>query len=94
MKKELADFIIQACENCASFFEYEESMPRIRENYSGRGMYGKKTTAIVCNDLMTVMAAIACEIETVDMNEYWEDVELSDIRHLQTDSMGLSIVFY
>ena len=95
MQRELANFIIQACQNCNMFFEDKESMPRIRENYSGRGMYGKETTAIVCSDLMSVMAAIACEVEEVDMNEYWQDVELSDIRHLQTDSMGRSsIVIY
>lgn len=47
MQKELANFIIQACENCDTFFEDAESMPTIRENYSGRGMYGKETTVIV-----------------------------------------------
>lgn len=96
MQRELADFIIQACENCDTFFE---DMPTIRENYSGRGMYGKETTAIVCSDLMAIMAAIACEtVERLGYNNDTEDEAadmFEDIRHLQTDSMGRSsIVIY
>ena len=95
MQKELAQFILQACENSNTFFQDEDSMPELRESYSGRGMFGKETTAIVCSDLMAVMAAIACEIEAVDMYEYREDVDLSDIKDLRTDSMGRgSIVIY
>ena len=102
MQRELANFIIQACQNCNMFFEDKESMPRIRENYSGRWMYGKGTTAIVCSDLMAVTAAIAFEtLERLGYNNDTEDeaAELADmfedIRHLQTDSMGLSsIVIY
>ena len=89
MQRELADFIIQACENCDTFFE---DMPTIRENYSGRGMYGKETTAIVCQNIMPVMAAIACELN--DTAELWL-LDFSKIRHLKMDSMGRSsIVLY
>jgi hypothetical protein len=105
MKPELAQFIIQACENADTFFQFfqdEESMPTIREGYSGRGTYGKKASAIECQNPMTVMAAIACEIverlgysndtddEAVDLHEM-----LEDIRHFQMDSMGRdSVVIY
>jgi hypothetical protein len=93
MKLELAKFIIQACENADTFFEDEESMPTIRENYSYQ--HGKEpTTAIVCKSIMPVMAAIACEIEEVDMNEFWGEVDLSHIRHFQMDSMGHDVVIY
>jgi hypothetical protein len=102
MSPQLAQFIIQACENADTFFEDEESMPTIQEGYSGRGMFGKKTTAIVCKSIMSVMAAVACEIverlgysndtddEAVDLHEM-----LEDIRHFQMDSMGRdSVVIY
>jgi hypothetical protein len=102
MQTKLAQFIIQACENGDTFFQDEDSMPELRESYSGRGMFGKETTAIVCSDLMAVMAAIACE--TVERLGYDTDTEdeaaelanlLESIRHLQTDSIGRSsIVIY
>lgn len=102
MNLELAQFIIQACENADTFFQDEESMPTIQENYSGRGMFGKQTAGIICTHIMPVMAAVTCEIverlgysndtddEAVDLHEM-----LEDIRHFQMDSMGRdSIVIY
>lgn len=96
MNLKLAQFIIQACENADTFFEDEESMPTIQEGYSGRGMFGKQTTAIACKSIMPVMAAIACEISSMDADEYWDDADfdLDDIRHFQTDSLARSIVIY
>jgi hypothetical protein len=89
MQRELANFIIQACENCDTFFQDEDSMPELREDYSGRGMYGKETTAIVCSDLMAVMAAIAWECYKVNPDDDF-DIDLEAIRHLQTDSIDRS----
>jgi hypothetical protein len=102
MSPQLAQFIIQACENADTFFQ-DDDMPELYiGEYSGRGMFGEKTTAIVCKDIMPVMAAIACEIverlgysndtddEAVDLHEM-----LEDIRHFQMDSMGRdSVVIY
>ena len=102
MNLKLAQFIIEACNNADTFFQDEESMPTIRENYSGRGMYGKKTTAIVCKSIMPVMAAIS--VEVVERLGYCEEtgaeaLDLGDmlegIRHFQMDSMGRdSVVIY
>jgi hypothetical protein len=101
MSPQLAQFIIQACENADTFFQDEHGFPTIRNEYSGRGMFGKKTAAIECQNSMTVMAAVACEIverlgysndtddEAVDLHEM-----LEDIRHFQMDSMGHDVVIY
>jgi hypothetical protein len=91
MKQELADFIIEACQNNDCLFDGED-MPELRQNYSGRGMFGRETTAIVCENIMTVMAAIMCELNY--SAEEWT-IDFEDIRFLRTDSMGRdSIIIY
>ena len=95
MKKELADFIITACKNADTFFQ-NDGMPEIYEDYKGRGMFGKKTTAIVCDDLMAVMAAVSLECY-YDTDYDSADISniLEDIHHLEMDSMGRdSVVIY
>ena len=89
MKRELADFIIEACENADTFFQNDD-MPYIYEDYSGKGMFGKKTTGIVCQNIMPVMAAIACELNE---SEEW-NIDFELIQYLQTDSLGLSFIMY
>ena len=94
MKKELADFILNACNNADTFFECE-GMPEIYENYSGRGMFGKKTTGIVCNNVMPVMAAVVCEFRDLEVDD-WIDFEFDaeDIRHIKIDSVGNQTILY
>ena len=100
MKKELANFILKACENSDTFFD-GDGMPEIYENYSGKGMFGKKTTGIVCSNKMSLIAAVSCE--TIERLGYSNDTDdeavdlhemLEDIRHIKTDSMGNQTILY
>jgi hypothetical protein len=95
MKGKLADFILKACDNCNTFFKWEEQLPEIREGYMGR-WHSAPTTAIIVRSLPAVMAAIAVECleieaETDDPEEL---VDVSEIRHLKIDSIGSRIVIY
>lgn len=94
MKKAMAEFIIQACENADAFFEFDDSFPEIREGYSGRSMYGENAYGIVCQNPIRVMAAVAAEMLELDSsNDLGFDV--SELAKLRQDSMGRdSIILY
>lgn len=92
MTKELAEFILNACENSDTFFK-DEVMPEMRVSvvYIGNDDYG-----IVCANSMPVMAAVACECldspneDGMTINgTYYEcmDMELlAEIRHLKIET--------
>ena len=64
----------------------------LREQYSGCGMYGKDTAAIVgeYNDLAAAIALVAPNItEETDYEDFVESMS-----KLQIDSMGKRLVFY
>ena len=72
---------------------------RLYEDYSGRGMWGQSTSAVV-GDRSDLMAAISSLIEealytTPDTEEIeeWKPL-LRDLARLREDSLGLSTVFY
>ena len=92
MDRNLAEFIIKACENNDSFFGWGESIPQLREGYSGRGMYGRETTGIVCDDVIPVLAAVANEVSWMDSDDI--SVDLSKLAQLGTDSLGRRIILY
>ena len=56
---------------------------RIMYNYSGRGMFGEETAAVVAEDFDTLLEAAE-----------EADLEVSDIRGIRSDNMGLEKVFY
>ncbi len=56
---------------------------RIMYNYSGRGMFGEETAAVVAEDFDTLLEAAE------DVN-----LKISDIRGIRSDNMGLEKVFY
>ena len=89
MKRELAECIVSACQNNEVLFANKgEELPTLKEAYKGRSM-GDTTTAIVVEDLVTVMAAVACEL--VELQEDWDyQLDLSKLANLQTDSLGRS----
>lgn len=80
----------------------------IREDYSGRGMYGKTTFAVVVDDVMDLLAATikyaaevgydvgyAVAIEEATKGSLGDDkFEAPDFRNLRTDSMGMRVVVY
>ena len=99
MKRELADFILRACENNELLFSNQGlELPELREEYQGRGgIFGscdKPSFAIVFDcSILTLMAAIAIEAEGL-CEDYETSVELADIARLSQGSMGTSSVIY
>lgn len=92
MKKEIAEMLVQ----------YNTDL-RLYENYSGRGMYGKNTTGISCENMAQVMEAVGnafygmIEDAMVDGEDYdpTEAENLTDVlTNLRTDSLGLGIIVY
>jgi hypothetical protein len=70
---------------------------RVREDYSGRGMYGKTTAGIIVSDPMVLVRAMA--IFAIDA----DGIELDDDDHaflndmssgFRTDSMGYDTIVY
>jgi hypothetical protein len=110
MKKELADFIIKACENNDCLFSNQGlELPELREEYQGRGcIFGscdKPSFAIVFHgSIFPLMAAVAiealelCEDDEPAANssqlENWSVVDLTQLAKLNQDSMGTSSVIY
>lgn len=64
------------------------------EDYSGRGMRNRTTTAIVAGDITDIMPAliqVAYELGE-DGEDMWDLI--SEMQSLQTDSLGRGIVIY
>lgn len=89
MKQEIAQFIQEACDIAGV-----ES--RLREDYSGRGMYGKTTYAIVGPSAQEILGAVIdylidagdpSQLPAVVVNHDWHT-------GFYTDNMGYDIVMY
>lgn len=81
MDRELAEAIVEAIENNGGEAE-------LREDYSGRGMYGKTTTGVVFDgDLVSAI------INNADLFVEDDDPKF-ETRSLCEDSMGLSRIIY
>lgn len=78
MHKKFAELI---CENSMSC--------EIRDDYSGRGMFGKTTTGIVCGSIEEFVKS--CVAATLEEPESMEEIFTENIR---SDNMGLDIIFY
>jgi hypothetical protein len=77
------------------------------ENYSGRGMYGKTTTAVTCDSINQFVAAVAraavnCYFAANNANDD-EDAEgtyvdpeffAEEMESLRCDNLALGYVFY
>ena len=94
MTKETADFLVMVCEHCGN----QEA--DLRENYSGRGMYGRECYAIVVdNQMQLVSDLIQFMGDNVHGDEdkgemIWDGGEIPDIDSLRIDSMGRGVVIY
>jgi hypothetical protein len=76
----------------AELLEMHSCEIEVREDYSGRGMYGKSTAAIVCDE-SNMFEAIAGIMESGDEEE--REYVADNIRYgFKTDSMGYSTVYY
>jgi hypothetical protein len=62
----------------------------IMENYSGRGMFGEATTAIVTDELLIELLGYAI----VCAGQKCEDFSDYGFENLRVDSMGHGIVIY
>lgn len=92
MNKEIAEMIINYGNDLSLY-----------EDYSGRGMYGKTTTAIKCDskdDLMEAIGELFFEmiLDAKDMGDDYDTTgakELKDVlANLRQDSLGLGYIFY
>ena len=76
----------------AELLESRNYAIEIREDYSGRGMYGKSTAGIVCDE-SDMFEALAEIMESGDKEE--REYVAKDIRYgFRTDSMGYSTIYY
>lgn len=71
----------------------------IRNDYSGRGMYGDSCASITFNNYPEIavftfhLALVAEEQDTEDGTD-WADRAASFVRCMRTDTMGLGVVAY
>jgi len=88
MEKNIAEKIVEN-----SVFEMT-----LREDYSGRGMYGSETAGIVTDSIGNVLySAIKLVKSMIDDPESYDfDVEdlAEAMENIKTDSMGLSMIIY
>lgn len=93
MKKEIAQMLVQ----------YGSDL-KLYEDYSGRGMYGKTTTGISCDDMAQVLEAVGeCFLDMIYdassiHNETYDTSDAEDLvdalTNFQKDSLGLGIIVY
>lgn len=68
----------------------------LRENYSGRGMYGKETCGVVFDSERDFFHTLADMVKDGMEDNSADIMELlpEALKNLQTDSMGKSIIYY
>ena len=81
MTKELADFFKNA-------LEYAGEDAEVREDYSGRGMFGKTTIGTVFASPTLLMAAVLDYVR-----ETKAEIPL-DFESIRQDNIGLKIIWY
>ena len=69
---------------------------QLREDYSGRGMYGRTTSAIVVDSWGELLAGVARYAGDLDPIEQDEQIErlCEELHTLRSDSMGRGFVVY
>lgn len=101
MNKETAQFLVEVTDY------YGNQEATIRENYSGRGMYGRETVAIVVDSFGQLLADVLNYIRD-NIGDYrdaedgykvttWEGSNLNlieEIGQFSVDSMGHGVVIY
>lgn len=83
MTKEHAEFFQKALDYCGEECE-------IKEDYSGRGMFGKTTYGIVFAGPTILMESVLTYIKETEVE--YEDIP--DLASLRSDNMGMSIIWY
>ncbi len=85
MNSNLVDVLGEICEN--EDIEYEK-----RTDYSGRGMFGKTTGAIVINCSLNSMLAAVVNNASLLIDS--DGVDLFNIPNIKSDSMGMGTILY
>jgi hypothetical protein len=88
MEAKFAKMIVDNAMNCDVELE-------LREDYSGRGMYGNSCAGIVGDpsDIMLCVAMTAFDMGEDPEDEDFEDF-CDDIRTLRSDNMGRDMIYY
>lgn len=88
MTQEQMQFIQEACDFCE--IECES-----RTGYSGRGMYGKETCAVVVSSALDVLSAVVGYLRDSPQGRTLIRSEIPQLDDLHQDSMGRdSIILY
>ena len=86
MELKLAELLTEFCE------DIDGGECAVRENYSGRNMFGKATTGIVTN--LQPVQILGIVLDNIDeIREKMEDLDIG-VGNLKQDSMGLSLIIY
>lgn len=86
MKKETADALEQAaCQLDINILN--------EPNYSGRGMFGNTTCAIVVDNSPIICSLIAYASRHIVSSDYFDSF-LEDMQKMKSDELGNDIVFY
>lgn len=98
MTESTARLIVQAAHDLAQTGEREsEACERVRlyENYSGRGMMGRTTTAIVYPDISTMnLCLIQAAYDLADNPTADREQFLRDVEHASHDQLGRERLIY
>jgi hypothetical protein len=87
MEKDLAEKLVEMLND-------EGDEAAVYEGYSGRGMYGKTTTGVVCSNFGMLLAVCICHAdELVDDTDGLAEVLFSPTE-FSTDSMGTDLIIY
>lgn len=98
MTKELAELLVEAAQN-------NGSEAKIRESYSGRGMYGQETFGVVVDseaslivDLLQYIRDNIADNEDAEGNEFktWKgkDIPGLEISCFRVDNLGGRVIIY
>ena len=83
--------------------EYSHGDVEVLEEYSGRGMYGKTTTALTADSLSSILVGVVYAAASIAESEFYEedieeDCTIDDLAEfaedMSQDSLGLGIVIY
>jgi hypothetical protein len=87
MKVEHAQLLMQAAE--------EEHIDAVaHDDYSGRGMYGKTTAAVVVPDVPCLMAMVGRAVLAAQRDNGDPDDFIEATRSFRTDSLGMDMIVY
>ncbi len=90
-------------DNSPNYAEDDQDVINLREDYSGRGMFGEQTTALTGNPIFIHRIASSMLDDIIDSfedDELVDDMVVQELKAIQSlitsreDSMGLGSVFY